>query len=249
MAATDPYPNNMNFPGSGVAGNVFGAVGGFLKGNNNQSFTRNAPPKVGMLTPPATAVRSPKRTGNTASESTGSRSTNGATARTGWGLLTGGWGGAAAPAASASPGMAHVGTNPGGWSRSEGGPRARAAKASTVSPSNQAAVDRSMAGPRSAESIKADPNNWGGIARDLGNAGSPGFAQYRTGGFASTKAKAYVAKSNLATASFEGPPGASSTPVLAAARPVTNPGGWSRSEGGPRARAAKATPLIGKGPR
>jgi hypothetical protein len=274
--AKDPYdgkdiPNSMDFPGRGVAGNVLGAIGGFFKGNNNQSFVRNRPPMpgmgrgyndttwnqpaaTGMVTPTRTAtapaaVRTPQRKGNTAREPNGATANNGAKARTGWGLLGGGgWFGGGGASTPSSPGMAHVG-NP---------PRKLRTPAPTMGAApgavQQAAVDRSISGPRSAEATAADPHNWAGIARDLGNAGSPGFAKYKTGGYASSAAQTYVKAANLATAPFEGPPGAVATAKpraavqpLATARAVTNPRGWSRSEGGPRARAARNM-AVAEGP-
>lgn len=235
---TAPAGTPSRLPTGGSLGNMMRSTGGavasatssgvdFLANSGNPDPHKKAAPSAA---PKATSTggwmpRLPQRTGNILQESNGGKAAINSTPRTmNWGGWGGGWGGWARRAAATSP----AATNPGGWARSGGGPRAQVAKASAVSPSTQAAVDRSLGQGRSAADTTADPHNWAGIARDLGNAGSAGFARYKTGGYASSAAKSYVAKSNLATAPFEGPPGASSTPV--------------------KPKPAKA-PLIGRGPR
>ena len=131
------YENSFKVPGQGVAGNVLGAIGGFLSSGDPDPHarpnTRNTvgaggrpvlpgarnpntgavsgagmsggaggnartnsgisswglPNILGTSAGTGTAARTPRRTGNTATESNGARSTNSATARTGWGIFGG----------------------------------------------------------------------------------------------------------------------------------------------------------------
>lgn len=213
-------PNQLQTGGwlGGVASTIGSAVSGFVApgpGSKGGGGGVHSPgvaagrPTIGAGS--GTGGGLPQRTGNTAREPTGGKSTNNARPRATTGLL-------GAPMWGTGAGMAHI------------GPPARTPRTTAVpgaAPSNmQAAVDRSVYAPRSAEAVKADPSNWAGIARDLGNAGSAGYAKYKTGGYASSAAQAYVKQSNRA--SMEGPP------VMPSTRTP---------------KRANLTPLRGGGPR
>jgi hypothetical protein len=60
-----------------------------------------------------------------------------------------------------------------------------------VTANNQRIADE-KAYTQAPESKVADPHNWGGIARDLGNAGAKPWAQHATGALPSTNAMAFV---------------------------------------------------------
>ena len=64
-----------------------------------------------------------------------------------------------------------------------------------VTPTRQRAANKA-ARAQTAEQKAADPHNWAGIARDLGNAGDKRWAQYATGDIASTTAKRLVKNPN-----------------------------------------------------
>jgi hypothetical protein len=275
------YANSMDFPGLGVAKNVGGAIGSFFSGSGKppaqtrmapwpgmgrgvNDTTWNQPPAASAVPPVQRAASSggslwgsgggwatptPQRAGNATGEPGGAAASNNSPARkTNWGLASpfGAKPATASPLGIASP----FSGEPAAASSSSVIRTSAQARALPVTAHNQRRADAKANEIAANAPAHGDALNWGGIARDLGNAGDKRWAANATGEAPSTNAMKFVA----ANPAYSNPQTVAKARAGAGIkdRPVTNPGGWSRLEGGPRAKAASAQwskAHSGKGPR